>query len=574
MREFVEISNSTWGLRYSEENPLRPEADGITISLQKVIAHRWDRLAQNNTAVKHFMRKDWVQDDGELEEEQEDIDLPSGPNIKKASAATIIGLIEKNTMVMVALRYPWCDKCKEKDKEFVKAAKTSRDKDHLGTVVFVSTDAREEKYFARKHNISCNDRCELLIFKPDEPDEPYTVPGKRFAEEVQIDCYKHLLPVVSEVADKDTLDRVTSAFDTAIVGFFRAPKKEDTWFPRFRAAARELRGHALFGAIFGGMRPQDFGIDHVPSSDEAVDGGSDIQLSDDSGTGKVGRPLVLLFKPKENRHVEFEGELTLDKLTRFSRVLSLPLLSSYEFESRQKYQELKVPLGMMWLDGENPDREENVWAKDIARRLALRFSGHLVLLTLNSTRDALLMRPMGLDPRRVPTFGIAATDEMDSAKFGFDLRAHGFEDRRAFWAASDQAYERLERFCSAFLDNTLETSHESAELPSSYYWYGPGVVHEVVWKTFRESVYRCKHDVLLELYSPFRPQHRTYVTALDLVAEAMMNISTIKVARMDTANNYVLPEFGLKDKDKEKSSTYFFIPAASERLANYNYTNM
>jgi len=223
------------------------------------------------------------------------------------------------------------------------------------------------------------------------------------------------------------------------------------------------------------------------------------------------------------------------------------------------------PLGMMWLDGENPDREENTWAKDIAKRLALRFSGHLVLVTLNSTRDALLMRPMGLDPRRVPTFGIASSDELESAKFGFDLRAHGYDDRKAFWAATDQAYERLEAFCSAFLDNTLETSHESAELPSSYSWYGPGVVHEVVWKTFRESVYRCKHDVLLELYSPFRPQHRTYVTALDLVAEAMMNISTIKVARMDTANNYVLPEFGLKDKDKEKSSSYFFLRAAPER---------
>merc|ERR1719401_2141837 len=217
----------------------------------------------------------------------------------------------------------------------------------------------------------------------------------------------------------------------------------------------------------------------------------------------------------------------------------------------------------MWLDANKPEREENVQAKQILRRLAIRFSGHLVFVMLNSTRDGLLMRPMGLDPRRAPTFGISRSDEMESDRYGFDMQAYTEADRRAFWANEEQAFERLESFCAAFLDHTLEVSHESAELPPSYRWYGPGVVHEVVWKTFRESVYRTEHDVLLELYSPFRPQHRTYVTVLDIVAEALAEVKTVKVARMDTANNYVLPEFGLKDK--EKASTFYFLRAAPER---------
>jgi len=246
-----------------------------------------------------------------------------------------------------------------------------------------------------------------------------------------------------------------------------------------------------------------------------------------------------------------------------SRILSLPLLSTYDFESRQKYQELKVPLGMMWLDGEHAEMEENIWAKEIEKRLALRFSGHLVFVMLNNTRDALLMRPMGLDPRRVPSFGIASTDELESTKFGFDMRAHTRREIHTFWADNKSAYDRLESFCAAFLDGTLETSHESAELPPSYKWQGPGFVEEVVWKNFRDSVYRTEHDVLLELYSPFRPQHRTYVTVLDLVAATLSELKNVKVARMDTANNYVLPEFGLKDK--EKSSTFFFLRAAPER---------
>ena len=41
--------------------------------LQKSMSHRWDRLAQNHSSVKSFLRKDWVQDDGEMEEEQDAI---------------------------------------------------------------------------------------------------------------------------------------------------------------------------------------------------------------------------------------------------------------------------------------------------------------------------------------------------------------------------------------------------------------------------------------------------------------------------------------------------------------------
>ena len=47
--------------------------------------------------------------------------------------------------------------------------------------------------------------------------------------------------------------------------------------------ARELRGHALFGAVFNGS-PAEMGIDFRAASE--------VEASD-------GRPLVLLFKPKE-----------------------------------------------------------------------------------------------------------------------------------------------------------------------------------------------------------------------------------------------------------------------------------
>merc|ERR1711907_759905 len=86
----------------------------------------------------------------------------------------------------------------------------------------------------------------------------------------------------------------------------------------------------------------------------------------------------------------------------------------------------------------------------------------------------------------------------------------------------------------------------------------------VVWKSFRSAVFHTKHaGVLLELYSPFRPQHRTYATVLDLVAEALVNLTSVKVARMDTQNNFVPQEFELPDK--EKASTFFFVHLDSGR---------
>ncbi|CAK9067557.1 Protein disulfide-isomerase 2 (PDI2) [Durusdinium trenchii] len=525
LRGFIEPSNSSWS---EEETAGRLE--GLLVTLRKSLVHRWDRLAQNHSAVKNFLRKDWVQDDGEVEEEQEEVELPSGPNVKKVSSSGVQRLLEKRSLVVLAPRFPWCDKCKEKDREFVKAAKGSRDVEHLDTVAFASMDAREEKHWARKYNVTCDDTCELLLFKSDE-EEPYVVPGKRFSEELQVECYKHLLPVVSTINDRAQFERLKGAFDTAIIGFFRQEKSSDAWFPRFQQAARALRGHALFGAVFRGHTPSTMGIEWEGDWDSS---------------GHETRPLVLLFKPKEERHVEFTGELTLEKLSHFSKVLSLPLLSPYTPESRQKYIELKVPLAMLWLDGEDEAHPASRAAREVAERLAHRFSGQLVFVTLNTTRDGFLLRPFGLDPRAPPLFGLASEESTEAQRFAW--RQTGDH-----WL--QPSFEGLESFCQAFLNGSLEASHESGVLPESYKWPGPGSVEEVVWTTFRSSVRESEH-LLLELYSPYRPQHRTHLVVLDLVAEALAKLTTIKVARMDTANNYVLPEFALKDK--EKSSSIFF----------------
>lgn len=70
------------------------------------------------------------------------MELPTGPNIKKVSTVGVQKLLEKHSLVVVAPRYPWCDKCKEKDREFAKAAKTSRDQDHLDLATWLPVQGR------------------------------------------------------------------------------------------------------------------------------------------------------------------------------------------------------------------------------------------------------------------------------------------------------------------------------------------------------------------------------------------------------------------------------------------------
>ena len=77
--------------------PLTPQdssrIEGVQMLLHKSIPHRWDRLAQNHTAVKNFLRKDWVQDDGEVEEEKDKLRFQTLSHMFEPSRPAFWGLL-------------------------------------------------------------------------------------------------------------------------------------------------------------------------------------------------------------------------------------------------------------------------------------------------------------------------------------------------------------------------------------------------------------------------------------------------------------------------------------------------
>lgn len=230
---------------------------------------------------------------------------------------------------------------------------------------------------------------------------------------------------------------------------------------------------------------------------------------------------------------------------------------------------------------------------------------------LNVTTDGIMMKPFGLDPRKVPAFGIAdlqrGTNLLDdvrmpdygqSAMFGGggggDKQKGGmgpmgamqkpngngvvtpryaFEQSGAAWWTPEKEGEMKEResalneFVEAFFEKNLTQAHESMTLNPKYRCVdGVGMVCETVWKNFERDTALDDDDVaavLLELYEPSRTAHQTHRMALDSLAhnlgqelaEAGDGRGSVRVVRMDATANYVPTErYAL-----QKSTEYYLM---------------
>lgn len=79
----------------------------------------------------------------------------------------------------------------------------------------------------------------------------------------------------------------------------------------------------------------------------------------------------MVFKPTEKRAVCFDDShttLSAANLAYFSKMLSIPLVADYNFDTRKQLDELGVPLGLFWVDPK-ADPSINEKAIEIIRRL-------------------------------------------------------------------------------------------------------------------------------------------------------------------------------------------------------------
>ena len=59
------------------------------------------------------------------------------------------------------------------------------------------------------------------------------------------------------------------------------------------------------------------------------------------------------MKHSENRHIVFntkQVDLTVERLESFGRMLTLPLVTDWNHQTQKDLVELKVPVGLLWLE--------------------------------------------------------------------------------------------------------------------------------------------------------------------------------------------------------------------------------
>merc|ERR1712083_139995 len=85
-----------------------------------------------------------------------------------------------------------------------------------------------------------------------------------------------------------------------------------------------------------------------------------------------------------------------------------------------------------------------------------------------------------------------------------------------------------------------------------------GEVQDIVWKTYQKEINGSTADVLLEVFDDQRKKSHIAVATMRLVASVLKDYSALKIARIESSQNYIPPVFGRKQFSKE--TEYYWVP--------------
>ncbi|CAD7941340.1 unnamed protein product [Amoebophrya sp. A25] len=533
------------------------------------------------------------------------------------------------SLLAVLFRYPWCNACQAKDKEFVNFVKFKSSDLPQGLAQYAVVDAREHKAVARRfavHGTDCGfdgdddinapaangagsktqatanahvglakasaaprGACPVHVFKREEGlDNFYAIPGKRWSEEYLLEFFQFAVPLVSLHRTRAEFEKWRSAFHTSIAIFLprslvnldqndddeAGPSAKKTLYQlsadplwqSFLQVSRAMRGHALCGAT--NLYPAEFVIESMENSfanvADARSATSTEQRERSEASAESAEelqniifaqpdfaPQIVIFKPQERRAVVYHGEMSAEALTAFSKSLSVPLVSNFDFQARETLAALDVPVGLLWLDDsgtteskENMNdlpaekdiaadgaevsenhaeqqyrlKEESAAALRIVERLARKYEGKMAFAQLNVKTEGIFMRDFGLHPSHVPAFGIvdnveglvgsssspAAVKKKREKKEQLNLQKKQSSSASTSSALSTSAvpavsrfafpsfpsdYDSMENFVEDYFSGKLKKAYRSNDLSPKYKWtHGRGQVQETVWSLFWQDI--------------------------------------------------------------------------------------
>lgn len=507
----------------------RPDKWGtaVFLILNKAHQHRWDLLVSDMKKYKKHVDKDWTREDQKLEPDEE---LPyAEDNSQYVTALTGKNMqktVEKFSTVLVNVRYPWCSQCKSQDESFIKAAKTAKAKGKKDKqwkkVAFAVLDAREERKLARELGAKCDHSCEYRVFTgPTE--EPAIFKAQWSDLELLNQLTKYLHPAVQVLKDASEVEAIKST-NTTCLGMFTSDSSPE--YAIFKKVAGTMRGELIFAAVF------DSGITASKSE---------------------------LWPHKQNFSFKYEGEWAGNgsALHDWIKPRSIPLLQGYDWQLRETYEKLGLPLAKVWINEEdkNPSFEKIV--RHVVRKVAKRFIGKIAFVELKKSTYSYELRDFGLNqPEVYPAFGIASNSSYNAIKYGFEVTDKVAESAESFWKDADQAISKLSAFCEEVLAGTWPQAHESGPVQTNW---TEGKLKKLAWKSYNE-IRSPEKPVLLEIHGKYRQEHERKAKEAEHLASTVHESEAGKsfvVASLDTSDNYVPPEDFKRDKYSSDTEWYW-----------------
>ncbi|CAE8677604.1 unnamed protein product, partial [Polarella glacialis] len=313
LREDVKQDSMKW------EVSARSDKWGIAtvITLSKEHSHRWDLFVTDLQQYKGLLDKDWSREDQKLEPEEDTTVMDDNGAVIKLTEANLNKTIEKYGCLVVNIRFPWCSVCKGVDDQFSKAASTAKAMGKRNSsspwrkAAFAYIDARKHKTLGRRFNANCNaGSCKHWLFTGN-PSEVLSINGQYDEASLLSQLEKYLRPAVVTLKDLSEVDKL-KAVNLTVVASFASKEPKGSAFTTFERIANSMRGDMVFAVAYG-----------------------------------VEKDYIELWKPQAKeplrlKHSEFGDDGT--GLEQWLRARAMPLLQTYEWTLREKFEKMKLPV--------------------------------------------------------------------------------------------------------------------------------------------------------------------------------------------------------------------------------------
>mmetsp|Transcript_81492 Transcript_81492/g.264001 ORF Transcript_81492/g.264001 Transcript_81492/m.264001 type:complete len:684 (+) Transcript_81492:75-2126(+) len=523
LREDVKPAATKWVVS------ARPDKWGtaVVITLSKQNEHSWDLLVSEPKKFKGIMDKDWTREDQSLQADEE------VPYFEDHSGY-IVELTEKNldktlgkfAAVVTNVRFPWCSQCKSQDDTFAKAAKLAKQKAKKDKswkkVAFAVLDAREQRKLARTLGAKCDFTCDFKVYT-EKGEEPVVMKSKWSETELLADVTKFLSPAVQVLKSPEEAAPLKEK-NTTCVGQFAS--EADPKYALFKRVASIMRGELVFAASFG----------------------AEGQLA--------------LWPHKQNFSFAYEGGWGDNgtELYDWVRPRSIPLLQAYDWQLRETYEKLGLPLAKVWLDDGDKNPSFDKIVRHAVRRVARKFVGKIAFVEQKKSTYSYELRDYALNqPEVYPAFGIASNASYSSNKYAFEVTPAVAASAQDFWKDADKAIEKLTEFCEKVLAGSWPQAHETG--PAHTNWT-KGAVKQIAWKTY-DQVVTPEVPLLFEVFSKYRTEHEKKSKEVENLAKALEpHADGVTVANYDTSDNY-LPQDDFKREKYSSDTEWYWVPAST-----------